>query len=245
MRDAHASVLAIDLDRQLGVDGFAKAFDAATGTSRIVDFRKPASRSWRSRSARFSNDARTPAERSSCSTATTRSGAESSARRGGSAWRSAKKASAPRTRTSNVPRNVSPANGVLLALASKNDESAVWEVFDRHGSMVLRRDDFVAFKINWNDKTVSLRELADELDVGLDAFVFWDDSPFERAMVRAALPAVEVVDVPDDVTRWPQLLANLESLQAFSYTTEDRKKTEQYKRARQFSRDRGRAPRRG
>jgi FkbH-like protein len=239
MRDAHATVLAIDLDRQLGVDGFAKAFD---------------SRNWYFAHCRLSQAGLAIVAKSVASVLERRLKPRKKVLVldcdntlwggvvGEEGWERValgeEGIGAAYMDFQRVAKRLA-AEGILLALASKNDESVVWEVFDRHGSMALRRDDLVAFKINWNDKTVSLRELADELDLGLDAFVFWDDSPFERAMVKAALPAVEVVDVPEDVTRWPQLLANLESLQAFSYTTEDRKKTEQYKSRAQFSRDRG------
>jgi FkbH-like protein len=241
LRDEHETVFAIDLDSQLGVDGFAKAFDT---------------RNWYFAHCRLSQAGLGIVAKSVASVLERR-------------WKPSKKVlvlDCDNTIWGGVVGEVGwdgvvigdegigaayadfqkaakrlAGEGILLALASKNDESAVWDAFDRHGSMVLRRDDLVAFKINWNDKPVSLRELADELDVGLEAFVFWDDNPFERAMVKAALPAVEVVDVPEDVTRWPQLLANLESLQAFSRTTEDRRKTEQYKARAQFSRDRGHA----
>ena len=102
--------------------------------------------------------------------------------------------------------------------------------------MVLTRNDLVTARINWNEKAQNLREIADELDLSLDSFVFWDDSPFERAMLKDALPMVEVVDVPNDVTSWPHLLATLDALQSLSYTTEDRKKTTQYRSRADFSR---------
>lgn len=239
LRDAHAAVFAIDLDGQLGVDGFAKAFDT---------------RNWYFAHCRLSQAGLAIVARSVASVLERRSKPPRKVLVldcdntlwggvvGEEGWEHVvlgeEGIGAAYSDFQRVAKRFAR-EGTLLALASKNDESAVWEMFDRHGSMVLRRDDLVAFKINWNDKTVSLRELADELDLGLDAFVLWDDNPFERAMVKAALPAVEVVDVPEDVTRWPQLLANLESLQALSYTAEDRKKTEQYKARAQFSRDRG------
>jgi FkbH-like protein len=127
-------------------------------------------------------------------------------------------------------------NGVLLAIASKNNEPEVWEVFDRHPSMVLERADIVASRIDWSEKSANLFELADELDLSLDSFVFWDDNPFERAMLKKQLPEVEVVEVPEDVVKWPSLLATLGSLQALSYTQEDRNKTTQYRSRAAFAR---------
>src|SRR6185369_3720793 len=66
--------------------------------------------------------------------------------------------------------------GVLLAIASKNNEADVDEVFARHADLVLRREDFAAARINWRDKSENLRALASELNVGLESIVFFDDS---------------------------------------------------------------------
>jgi FkbH-like protein len=86
--------------------------------------------------------------------------------------------------------------GVLLAIASKNNAADVDEVFTRHRDLVLRREDFAAVRINWEPKSDNLRALAAELNLGLDSFVFLDDSPFEREEVRQALPMVQVLDFP-------------------------------------------------
>jgi FkbH-like protein len=126
-------------------------------------------------------------------------------------------------------------NGVLLAIASKNNEPEVWEVFARHASMILQRADFVSHRIDWSEKAANLTEIADELGLSLDSFVFWDDNPFERAMVQQQLPMVDVVDVPQDVTKWPAMLETLGSLQSLSYTKEDHNKTIQYRSRAEFS----------
>ncbi|MCA9737460.1 MAG: HAD-IIIC family phosphatase [Gemmatimonadota bacterium] len=86
--------------------------------------------------------------------------------------------------------------GIIVALCSKNNEEDVWEVFDRHPDMVLRRDDVAAWRINWQDKASNLRELAAELNIGLDHMVFVDDSEFEVNLVREMVPDVEVLHLP-------------------------------------------------
>ncbi len=86
--------------------------------------------------------------------------------------------------------------GALLAICSKNNEADVDEVFTRHSDMLLRRTDFAAARINWLSKSENLRSLAEELNLGLDAFVFLDDSAFEREEVRATLPMVRVLEFP-------------------------------------------------
>lgn len=83
--------------------------------------------------------------------------------------------------------------GVLLAVASKNDPGLVERVLGEHPELVLRRDDFVSVHANWDAKDGSIRAIADELNIGLDSMVFLDDSPFECDLVRGSLPQVEVV----------------------------------------------------
>lgn len=86
--------------------------------------------------------------------------------------------------------------GVILALCSKNNEEDVWEVFERHSDMVLRREHIAAARINWRDKAANLREIAADLNLGLDSLVFVDDSDFEINLIRSLLPEVEVIELP-------------------------------------------------
>lgn len=88
--------------------------------------------------------------------------------------------------------------GVILALCSKNNEEDVWEVFEKHPASVLRRRHIAASRINWNDKAANIRELAVELNIGLDSLVFIDDSDFEVNLVRQELPEVEVLHLAKD-----------------------------------------------
>lgn len=91
--------------------------------------------------------------------------------------------------------------GVLLVLVSKNDENLVWSVFDNNSNMVLDRNDIVGYRINWNEKSESLRHLAEELDIDLDSFVFWDDTIMEREKVRASTSVI-VPNLPLLVEDW-------------------------------------------
>ena len=86
--------------------------------------------------------------------------------------------------------------GIILALCSKNNEADVWEVFDKHPEMVLKREDIAAWRINWQDKATNLRELAQELNIGLEHMVFVDDSEFEVNLAREFVPEVEVLHLP-------------------------------------------------
>jgi FkbH-like protein len=88
--------------------------------------------------------------------------------------------------------------GIIVALCSKNNEADVWEVFRRHPDMVLREEHIAASRINWTDKATNLRAIAAELNIGLDSFVFMDDSEIECELVRNVLPDVTVVHLPRD-----------------------------------------------
>jgi FkbH-like protein len=119
--------------------------------------------------------------------------------------------------------------GTLLALASKNTAADVWEVFDRHPDMVLTRDDIAAWRIDWTEKAVNLVEMAKDLELGLESFVFLDDNPFEREKMRLALPQVTTLELPADVTAWPGLIDSLDLFARFDATAEDAAKAQQYR----------------
>src|SRR5262249_11723519 len=86
--------------------------------------------------------------------------------------------------------------GFLLTLCSKNNLADVEEVLREHPHQILRMEHFAAVRINWEPKIDNLIELAEELNLGLDSFIFVDDSDYECALVRRELPQVEVVQTP-------------------------------------------------
>lgn len=97
--------------------------------------------------------------------------------------------------------------GLVVCLCSKNNEADVRDVFENHAEIVLRMEHIAAYRINWEDKASNLRALADELNLGLDSFVFIDDSPQEIALVEAVLPEVTCLTVPKKAYQLPNLLA--------------------------------------
>ena len=127
--------------------------------------------------------------------------------------------------------------GVLLALASKNNEKDVWHVFENHPSMILKRGDILCSKINWSEKSTNLMEMSKELDLGIDSFVFWDDNPIERNKVRAVLPEVLTVEAPQHVIEWPSFTRDLNCFSKFKITSEDLNKSIQYKSRAAFVSD--------
>lgn len=86
--------------------------------------------------------------------------------------------------------------GILLAAASKNNAPDVEQVLAGHPSCLLKRDHFAAFEVHWEDKAMSLKRIASNLNIGTDSLVFFDDNPVEREWVSAQMPEVTVIDVP-------------------------------------------------
>nr|WP_254429629.1 HAD-IIIC family phosphatase [Ruegeria atlantica] len=120
------------------------------------------------------------------------------------------------------------ARGILLAVASKNEEANARAPFDTLDDMALKFADFVSFKANWGPKPDSIAAIAKELNIGLDAIVFVDDNPAERALVRQSLPEVRVLELGDDPAEYPYLLSRSGWLETIEITSEDRRKSEQY-----------------
>jgi FkbH-like protein len=118
--------------------------------------------------------------------------------------------------------------GILLALNSKNDEADVLEVLEHHPDCLLRPAHFAAMRVNWNDKASNLRSLAEQLNLGLDAFVFVDDNPAECRLVRDNVPAVTTIELPKDPSRYARLLRDLPYFDTLALSDEDRRRTQMY-----------------
>ena len=120
--------------------------------------------------------------------------------------------------------------GVMLVLCSKNNEADVQEVWSKRANMILKAEDFVAKRINWQDKATNIQSIAKELNIGLDSIVFVDDNPTERELVRQLLPMVEVPEWSSHPYDLPLLYNELieKYFKVYSITEEDKNKTEQY-----------------
>src|SRR5262249_57079526 len=103
------------------------------------------------------------------------------------------------------------------------------EPFEKLPEMVLKREDFVSFKANWDPKPDNIKQIARELNIGLDALVFVDDNPAEREFVRQSLPQLKVVELSSDPADFPRLLDQSGWLELVKLTDEDIKKTDQYR----------------
>jgi FkbH-like protein len=120
------------------------------------------------------------------------------------------------------------ARGLLLCLCSKNNPAEAVEAIETHPAMLLHMKDFAAARVNWNDKAESLRELAAELNIGIDAFAFVDDNPVEREHVRAQLPEVHVVELPASPEGFARALREEAAFERLTLSDEDRARTGYY-----------------
>jgi FkbH-like protein len=118
--------------------------------------------------------------------------------------------------------------GILLAVASKNNPADAMEALSGHPGMVLQPSHFAAMRINWNEKARSLREIAEELNIGLDAIAFLDDNPVERQQVREQAPEAIVVHLPEDPMGYAQAVRDCPWFERLALSEEDRRRGEYY-----------------
>jgi FkbH-like protein len=119
--------------------------------------------------------------------------------------------------------------GVLLTLCSKNNENDVWEVLENHPYCLLKRSNLSAWRINWENKASNIGDLADELNLGIDSFVFIDDNRSECELIKQAFPEVKVLQVPQDLSTYPFLPIKDGLFDTLSVSREDELRTEMYK----------------
>jgi len=132
--------------------------------------------------------------------------------------------------------------GMLICLCSKNNAEDVEEVFQRRRDMPLGLAHVVASRVNWKSKADNLRELASELQLGLDSFVFIDDSPIECEQVKAHCPEILVLQLPNSPEQIPRFLENVWAFDKQETTEEDRKRTAFYRENQERDRFRQESP---
>ncbi len=125
--------------------------------------------------------------------------------------------------------------GILLAICSKNNPDDAMEALNSHPGMLLRPKHFAAMRINWSDKAQNLREIASELNIGIDSLAFLDDNPVEREQVRTALPEVTVIELPDDALDYAATLRECPVFERLTLSAEDQQRTAFYAEQRERS----------
>lgn len=124
-------------------------------------------------------------------------------------------------------------SGMLLALSSKNVEDDVAAVFRDRADMPLKMEHIVTSRINWQPKSLNIQSIAEELNLGLDSFVFIDDNPVECAEVQAAYPEVLTLQLPTDPVEIPTFLDHVWAFDRAKVTTEDLDRSNYYRREKQ------------
>ncbi|MBU6370919.1 MAG: HAD-IIIC family phosphatase [Patescibacteria group bacterium] len=112
--------------------------------------------------------------------------------------------------------------GIILAINSRNNPADAWKVIREHPNMILKEKHFAAHRINWTDKAANIKELAKELNIGLDSMVFLDDDPTNRDLVRALVPEVLTPDLPADPAEYARFLNSLGVFESKTITDEDK-----------------------
>jgi len=122
-------------------------------------------------------------------------------------------------------------SGVILAVCSKNNESDVLEAWEKNPEILIKGEQIAISRINWNSKADNVREIVEELNIGMDSVVFIDDNPAERELIRKLLPSIEVPDFPEQAYMLPAFVNDLieKHFGVYNLTDEDRGKTQQYK----------------
>lgn len=118
--------------------------------------------------------------------------------------------------------------GIIICVASKNDEATAKEPFEKHPDMVLRLDDIAVFQANWETKVDNIRTIQSILNIAFDSMVFLDDNPFERNMVRENIPGITVPELPEDPGDYLEYLYSLNLFETASYSSADKDRTKQY-----------------
>ncbi len=125
-------------------------------------------------------------------------------------------------------------SGIIIGLVSKNNEKEVKQVFKDHKSMILKERDISISKINWKSKVENIKEIAQDLFLGIDSFVFWDDNPLEREKVKNDINDVDVIEPDTDVANWARQLLEYKGFSKIKITKEDKLKTKYYKKRSLF-----------
>lgn len=118
--------------------------------------------------------------------------------------------------------------GIIICVASKNDEQTAKEPFLNHPDMVLGLDDIAVFQANWETKVDNIQTIQSILNIGFDSMVFLDDNPFERSIVREHIKDITVPDLPEDPAEYLEYLYSLNLFETASHSQEDNERTKLY-----------------
>ncbi|MEK4512315.1 HAD-IIIC family phosphatase [Paenibacillus sp. FSL K6-2524] len=119
-------------------------------------------------------------------------------------------------------------DGQLLTLCSKNNEDDVWAVFDQNPQMLLKKEHFAHWAINWFPKSDNLKQMLKDLNIGIDSVVFIDDNPLECSEVMQNAPDVLTIRLPINNRYMSEFLSHIWAWDRMKVTDEDRMRTQLY-----------------
>jgi FkbH-like protein len=128
-------------------------------------------------------------------------------------------------------------SGMLLTMASKNNERDVIETFEQNAEMPLELRHFVTSRLNWEPKASNIESIAAELSLGVDSFIFVDDNPKETAELSESLPQVLSLTLPAYAGAIPHFLSQVWAFDHVVVTEEDRHRNVYYTQAQEFGRE--------
>ena len=123
--------------------------------------------------------------------------------------------------------------GIILAINSKNNFDDAMKVIREHPDMILREKHFASIQINWDDKAQNIKQIAEEINIGLNSIVFFDDDKLNQERIKQEFPEVLTVDMPNDPSQYSSILTNLNDFNALQRTEEDTKRGVMYAQQRQ------------
>jgi FkbH-like protein len=80
--------------------------------------------------------------------------------------------------------------GILHSISSRNDFETASKKLKEFGLWEY----FLFPEINWNNKSLSVKKIAENLNIGFDSIMFIDDQEYERDEVKYSLQDVECID---------------------------------------------------
>ena len=124
-------------------------------------------------------------------------------------------------------------HGIILAINSKNNFDDAMKVINEHPNMILRKKNFASIQINWDDKAQNLKQIAEEINIGLNSIVFFDDDKINRERIKKEFPEVLTIEIPDDPSQFSSILKNLNDFNVLQRTDEDIKRGQMYAQQRE------------
>lgn len=119
--------------------------------------------------------------------------------------------------------------GIILAINSMNTREIVLESMNNHPYMILKPEHFVSIKIDWRNKAQKMTEIAEEINISTDSFVFLDDSDFEREIITKEFPEIFVPKLPVDYADYPDFIRNMAVFDHMNITKDDLNRNKSYK----------------